>query len=289
MHPSARSLLNRLALSLVLLTALPVSANQRADEAMIEDLMVSSGLIQQIQRLPQAYMAFVDQVFVGLERQRHPVPKSLQQHIRQSFAHALMPERIESEIRSRLVLGLPQETMLATLTWLQSDLGKKVTAVELNAGSAVNSIELTTFVLQLQLERPSPERLQLARRIEDITQGSELAAEAWETVVVAIARAIEADLVNKGPQRIEKLQEYLDSVRSNIKAVLQQGRLLQVLFTYRALTDDELTQYVEFLEAPTGREMTKVVNGALQAAAINALQKMQLGPLNSAKPEGDKA
>ena len=144
-------------------------------------------------------------------------------------------------------------------------------------------------MLQLQLERPSPERLHLARRIEDITQGSELAAEAWETVVVAIARAIEAELVNKEPQRKEKLQEYLDSARSNIKTMLQQGRLLQVLFTYRALTDDELTQYVEFLEAPTGREMTKVVNGALQAAAINALQKMQLGPLKPAKPDGDKA
>jgi hypothetical protein len=289
MPKSSRSLPLQLALTLVLLTTLPVAAEPAADESMIGELMELSGLTQQIPRLPQAYMTFVDQLFVGLERQRHPVPKSLQRHIRQSFVHALTPERLEPEIRSRLVHGLPQDTTLATLTWLQSDLGKKVTAAELNAGSAEKSIELATFVLQLQLERPAPERLQLVRRVEEITQGSELATEAWEAVVVAVARAVEADLATKDPQRSEKLQEHLASVRASMKGMFQQGRLIEVLFTYRTLTDEELKRYVEFLEAPTGRDVTKVVNGALQGAAITAIQNMQPSRLKSVKPEGDKA
>lgn len=154
MPKSSRSLPLQLALTLVLLTTLPVAAEPAADESMIGELMELSGLTQQIPRLPQAYMTFVDQLFVEMDRQHHPVPKSLQQHIRQSFVHALTPERLESEIRSRLAHGLPQDTTLATLTWLQSELGKKITAAELNTGSAEKSIELATFVLQLQLERP---------------------------------------------------------------------------------------------------------------------------------------
>jgi hypothetical protein len=289
MPKSSRSLPLQLALTLVLLTPLSVAAEPPADESMISELMELSGLTQQIPRLPQAYMTFVDQLFVGMDRQRNPVPNSLQQHIRQSFVHALTPERLEPEIRSRLVHGLPQDTTLATLTWLRSELGKKITAAELNAGSAEKSIELATFVLKLQLERPSPERLQLVRQIEDVTQGSELATEAWETVVVAVTRVVEAELARTDPRRREKLQEHLASVRASIKGMFQQGRLIEVLFTYRTLTDEELKQYVDFLEAPTGREVTKVLNGAVQGAAITAIQNMHPSLLKSVKPENDKA
>jgi hypothetical protein len=289
MPKSSRSLPLQLALTLVLLTSLSVAAEPPADESMIGELMELSGLTQQIPRLPQAYMTFVDQLFVGMDRQRNPVPNSLQQHIRQSFVHALTPERLEPEIRSRLVHGLPQDTTLATLTWLRSELGKKITAAELNAGSAEKSIELATFVLKLQLERPSPERLQLVRQVEDVTQGSELATEAWETVVVAVTRVVEAELARTDPRRREKLQEHLASVRASIKGMFQQGRLIEVLFTYRTLTDEELKQYVDFLEAPTGREVTKVLNGAVQGAAITAIQNMHPSLLKSVKPENDKA
>jgi hypothetical protein len=284
-----RSLSLQFTLVLILLTSLPVSAAPTADEVMIGELMELSGLTQQIPRLPQAYMTFVDQLLGGLEQQRYPVSKSLQRHIRQSFVQALTPERLESEVRSRLIYGLPHDTTRATLTWLQSDLGKKITTVELNAASPENSIELATFVLQLQLERPAAERLQLVRRVEDITQGGELATEAWETVVAALARAFEAEFAIKDLQGREKLQEYLASERAKIKGMFQQGRLLQVLFTYRSLTDEELKRYVEFLEAPTGRDVTKVVNEAMQGAALNAIKNIQPSRPKSVKPKGETA
>jgi hypothetical protein len=287
MRNYSRSLSLPFVLILTFLTSVPVSAGTTSDEAMIDELMELSGLTQQIPRLPQAYMTFVDQLLVGLERKRYPVSKSLQWHIRQSFVHALTPERLELEIRSRLLSGLAHDTTLATLTWLQSELGKKITAVELNASSAEKSVELATFVLQLQLERPAPERMQLVRRVEEITQGSELATEAWEAVVATVARAIEAEFAIKDPQRREKLLEYLASERASIKGLFQQGRLLQVLFTYRSLTDEELKRYVEFLEAPTGRDVTRVVNGALQEAAITAIKNIQ--PDKSVKPKGETA
>jgi hypothetical protein len=289
MENYSRSLLLQVALSFVLLTALPVSADPPADEAMISELMELSGLTEQIPHLPQAYMTFVDQLFVGLERQRHPVPKRLQLQIRQSFITALKPERLDQDIRRRLVGSLSQDTTIATLAWLRSDLGKKITVLEVSTGSSERSLELATFVLQLQLEGPSPERLQLVRRVEEVVQGSELATESLETVALAVSAAVEAALAKDHQQGEEKIKTQLDSVRSNLNGMFQQARLLQVLFTYRTLTDEELNRYVEFLEAPTGREMTKVVNGALQGAAISAIQNMQPSQLKSVKPEGEKA
>ena len=275
MNTYSRPLSIRLALIIVLLMPFQVFAAAVTDEEMVGQLMELSGLTQQIPRLPTDYMTLVDQVLMGLERQRHPVPKGLRMQIRQSFVDALAPERLKTEIRSRLVNGLSQDTTVATVSWLQSDLGKKITAAELSASSPEKSIQLATFLLQLQLERPNPERLQLVRRVEEITKGSELATESWEAVVSAVARALEAEYRTKDPQTREKLEEHLASVRGSMKSMFQQGRIFQVLFTYQSLTDEELKQYVEFLEAPVGRDVTQVMNAAVQGTAISAIQNIK--------------
>ena len=275
------SLSRQLALTFVLVLGIPGLASA-TDEQIVDELIDLSGLKQQIPRLPNEYMTLVDQVLGGLERQRHPVPKSVRRQIRQSFMEALSSERLESKIRLRLLDALSQETTIATMTWLRSDLGKKITAAEVNVSSPQRSLQLATFLMQLQLERPAPERLQLVRRIEDINQGSEMATEAWEAIVGAVARALQGEFRGKNDlQRKEKLDEFMASIRGSIKGVFQQGRIFEALFTYQTLTDEELKQYADFLETPAGRDVTKTINSAVQGVAIDAIQSIQPSVLPS--------
>src|SRR5688572_11410101 len=104
----------RLAIICVLLLGFPTLAISASDEQTVAELMELSGLTQQIPRLPNDYMTLVDQLLVGLERQRHPVSKTLRRQIRQSFVEALTTENFESEIRSRLLENLSQDTALTT-------------------------------------------------------------------------------------------------------------------------------------------------------------------------------
>ena len=271
--PTALS--KRLAISFVLLLGFPPLAISATDEQTVGELMELSGLTQQIPRLPNDYMTLVDQLLVGLERQRHPMSKTLRTQIRQSFKEALTTESFESEIRSRLLENLSQETALATTTWLRSDLGQKVTTAEVSASSEEKSVQFATFFLQLQLERPAPERLQVVRRIEAVTQGSEMATEAWEAIVAAIGRALEGEYRTRNLQNKTNLEEYLASVRGSVKGMFEQGRLFQGLFTYRTLTDGELKEYAEFLESPAGKDVTHTINRAVQGAAIDAIQNIK--------------
>lgn len=271
--PTALS--KRLAISFVLLLGFPPLAISATDEQTVGELMELSGLTQQIPRLPNDYMTLVDQLLAGLERQRYPMSKTLRTQIRQSFKEALTTESFESEIRSRLFENLSQETALATTTWLRSDLGQKVTTAEVSASSEEKSVQFATFFLQLQLERPAPERLQVVRRIEAVTQGSEMATEAWEAIVAAIGRALEGEYRTRNPQNKKNLEEYLASVRGSVKAMFEQGRLFQGLFTYRTLTDGELKEYAEFLESPAGKDVTHTINRAVQGAAIDAIQNIK--------------
>lgn len=279
----------QLAISFVLLLGFPTVAVSASDEQTVGELMELSGLTQQIPRLPNDYMTLVDQLLVGLERQRHPVSKTLRRQIRQSFVEALTTETFESEIRSRLLENLSQDTALATTNWLRSDLGQKITAAEVNASSEEKSVQFATFFLQLQLERPAPERLQVVRRIEAITQGSEMATEAWEAIVAAIGRVLEGEYRTKNPQNKTNLEEYLATMRGSVKGMFEQGRIFQGLFTYRTLTDEELKEYAEFLETPTGRDVTHTINRAVQGAAIDAIHNIKPSRTKSLQPPGETA
>ena len=283
------SLCVQLAISGILLLGVPTLAVAVSDEQAVVELMELSGLTDQIPRLPNEYMTLVDQLLVGLERQRHAISKDLRHQIRQSFAEALTPEHFESEIRSRLRESLSHDTTLAAMSWLRSDLGKKITTAEVTASSAEKSVQFATFFLQLQLERPAPERVQLVRRIEEITQGSEMATEAWEAIVAAVARALEGEYRTKNLQNNKNLEEYLASMRGSMKGMFEQGRIFQGLFTYRALTDEELKAHAEFLETPAGRDVTQIINRAVQGAAIDAIHNIKPSRSKSLQPPREAA
>ena len=278
----------QLALTLVLVLGIPTIAISGPDEQIVDELIDLSGLKQQIPRLPNEYMALFDQVLTGLER-RHPMPRNVRRDLRQSFVDALSSERFEPQIRSRLLNTISQDTSIATLNWLRSDLGKKITAAEVNVGSSDRSVQLATFMLRLQLERPTPERLQLVRRIEEITQGSELATEAWEAIIGAIARALEGGFRGKSLDRKEKLEEAMAPIRGSVKGMFQQAQLFETLFTYQSLTDDELNQYAEFLETPAGRDVTRNINSAVQGVAIEAIQNIRPVQFNDRRAPGERA
>lgn len=283
------SLCTHLAISCILLVVSPALAVSGPDEPIVGELMEVSGLTEQIPRLPNEYMTLVDQLLAGLERQRRPTSRSLRREIRQSFVDALTPEHLQSDIRSRLLKSLHPEATLAAMSWLRSDVGKKITTAEVSASSAENRVQFATFFLQLQLERPAPERLQLIRRIEEIAQGSQMATEAWEAIVAAVARTLESEYRTTNPQNKKNLEEYLASVRGSVKGMFEQGRLFQGLFTYRTLTDEELKAYAEFLETPAGRDVTQTVNRAVQDSAIDAIQSIKPPRSKSVQPQGETA
>jgi hypothetical protein len=287
-RPLTTSLSRQLALTVVLALGIPNLAISGPDEQIVDELIDLSGLKQQIPRLPNEYMTLVDQVLAGLDR-RNPMPKNVRRDLRQRFVDALSSERFEPQIRSRLLDTLSEDTSIATVNWLRSDLGKKITAAEVTVGSPERSVQLATFMMRLQLERPAPERLELVRRIQEISQGSEMATNAWEAIIGAIARELTGGLSGDQLQRNEKFEQFIASIRGSMKGMFQQGQIFQALFTYQTVTDEELKQYAEFLETPAGREVTKSINSAVQAVALDAIKNIRPLQLKDRQSPGGSA
>lgn len=245
------------------------------NESMAADFMALSGLDHQIQQMPRWYATLLDQVFASIEMGGQRIPAKTKRIVRQTFLDALDADIMQKEVRHRLGRELPEQVVKPTVDWLRTDLGRRITALENEASSPESTIQQAAFAMQLQIEPPSPERMQLTRRLEEATGSSDQAVEGWETVAVALGIAMAAGMANARPDGKDILRERLAKLRPDMKVLLLQASLRHMLFTYRTLTDEQLRRYVEFLESETGRTLTKIVNGVVINVASGAIERME--------------
>ncbi len=272
--------------SQVLMAGPSRAAAPKVDGDVVAQFIPLSGLDQQVQRIPQSYLALVEEVFAGLEKRSRQIPLAVKQRIRQSCTDALNPHVLDPAIRQQLSDRLPPETAETAVAWLRTEVGQKATQAEVGAINPDTPLALTGFVLQLQLEPPSSQRVQLIRRLEEVTQGHALATAAWERIVLVVGKALEASLPKDTPGGIKAFRQDVASTQADLQPLFSQGRLLESLFTYRTLTDRELTSYVEFLESPPGRTLTRSVNDIVQEAAFQAITNMESSLIQSLQTDG---
>lgn len=259
------------------------------NESMAADFMALSGLDNQIHQMPRWYAALVDQVFAGIEQGGHRIPGKTKRMVRQTFLDAMDADVLQEEVRHRLGRELPEDVAKPTVAWLRTDLGRRITALENEASSPETSLQQAAFAMQLQLEPPSPERMQLTRRLEEATGSSDHAVEGWEIVAVALGVAMTAGTPNGRFEGKDILRERLAKLRPDMKTLLLQASLRHMLFTYRTLTDQELGRYVEFLESETGRTLTRIVNGVVINVASGAVERMEATMTDSLARNRQKA
>ena len=259
------------------------------NESMAADFMALSGLDHQIQQMPRWYATLVDQVFASIELGGQRIPGKTKRIVRQTFLDALDAEGMQEEVRHRLGQELPEQVAKPTVDWLRTDLGRRITALENEASSPESALQQAAFAMQLQIEPPSPERMQLTRRLEEATGSSDHAVEGWETVAVALGIAMTAGMANARVDGKDILRERLAKLRPDMKMLLLQASLRHMLFTYRTLTDEELKRYVEFLESATGRELTRIVNGVIIGVTSGAIDRMETTLTDSVARNRQKA
>jgi hypothetical protein len=78
-------------------------------------------------------------------------------------------------------------------------------------------------------------------------------------------------------------------MRGSVKGMFQQAQLFETLFTYQTVPDEELKQYAEFLETRAGREVTKIINRAVQGVALDAIQNIQPAQFKGRQAPGERA
>ena len=207
--------------------------------------------------------------------------------LRQISAEVYDPKALLGSVAEAFAVRFDEEKLRPLEAWLHSPLAQRMTAVEVAATQA-SPEAMQAFFTELEQNPPLPQRVALIERLMETTDATDSVIAALTAGVGGLARAF-AGLcplqVGDVETEIRKLRElYLAQHREMFReSVLALG-----LFTYQAVSDEELEQYVQFLESELGQWFNRLaVEGVTQAMgqASKRLAERMIPLLQAAKSQ----
>src|SRR5262245_5995972 len=159
------------------------------------------------------------------------------------------------------------ERIFKVVEWLRSPVTNKLAALERRAFSPDAREELMAFAGNLSEKPPSQPRLVLVHRLYEALRTCDMEVEVTIALVHAVAQAIGPALPKEKRYSAAELDRALGAVKARYRSIMKNAGIVHYLFAYRDVSDEELDQYVGFLETENGKWLIAVVDkGFLDAS-----------------------
>ena len=248
----------------------PSSAETRA----LDDLLERSGLRVQLGGLSAGVRA---QFLRGHRRLNGQDRVTIDQIVSKRFA----PETLYARIRLDFLRNLESARLEKALAWYDSPLGKRVTGQELAALVADGAPQA---VADLEKNRPSSQRFDLLERLDAAGGASEATVDVTLAIVRSLTRAFQPGLPAVAGLSRAQLDQQLARARNRTLEQIRRVCLVSMLLAYRSLSDQELDEYVQFVESEAGRWYMSVMNSAL-LTAVDVAAEATAAELATAVPQ----
>ena len=192
--------------------------------------------------------------------------------IRDAIGTAFAADRLAVDAREQMKTLLEPETAKAALAWLDSDLGKRITALEDEAGKTEGFAERTDAAAELFKKLPQ-------RRIERYVDLAKTlnAGEASASIVIntALATARGAlSLQTDSPEaNVAEIKAQLEQNRPKLVAQLNNEYVVLFAGAYQTLEDKEIDQYLAFSGSPAGVAYNAALSKLLDRVMTHASQE----------------
>lgn len=258
----------------------PANPGAAGHDARVDLLMERSGMLHTLRQVRPGVLS-------GMREGRGDLPTAVSRAMVQSAERAFQPDRMIAEVRAHLAANLAADDVTAVLEWLDTPLGRHVTQLENAAATPEAQARLQAYAHALREDPPTPERLSLCQRLDQVTHASELMRQLVEAAMLAGAAGANAAQPVERQVPPEVLRRMLQQQFGTQLGQVQQLVVLTQLFTYDALSDAELRQYLDFLQAPAGTRYLDESGAALRQSIIDALGRfMQYLPVAIRASEG---
>ncbi|WP_293370856.1 hypothetical protein [Nevskia sp.] len=200
-----------------------------------------------------------------------------------AFESAYAPARLSAGINAELIRQLKPAVAKDALSWLESELGAKITALEDTATAIAIDPEKMAEAQKL-LERLPPRRAERYIALMKSTGADEAGAQIALNSALGVAYGAATTLGSTPPQ-LDDLRKELEAGRPQMVEAL--GNVYIVLFAsvYQSLPESELDQYLAFADSASGKAYHKAVSAALDAALGDAAKEVgrQIGEAGRAR------
>ncbi len=237
--------------------------------SLTEELYVTSGLEMQVQQLAPAINAGIQQ---SLQKgpdsggKKEKFSKRLQSAVTQVYG----AEPLKRVMLEHLTKHLNKATTNAALAWLRSDLGRKVTQMEIVAMSVKGQQEATAYYQTLEKSPPEDTRVDLVAELVLATKASEVGTDTAINIQAAIIAALLSQAPKSEDTSLAMIKGHLEKQRDKIGESVAQQSIMSFLYTYRDLSDKELGQYIKFANSKAGQAYHDTFSASLNLALTQA-------------------
>ena len=256
--------LRRCLLFLALLLGItPLSAQSQIDcGALIDKAFQVTGTQEEIADLPEFGLQFA-----------RSMGSTLDTTSVRTFKRALAPEAWLKDLRKAFEQNCDATMLQDVISAMDNPVGAKMREVERTQQNPALAQARSEFYRNMRLHPPADRRDQLAIRLGQATESPEMS---WN-VVEATSRA-----AAKATRTVVSDTE-MAMLRQKFQPMLQSAVLLDVLFIYRDVSDDDLEQYVRALETPSFRKFNHTLNEAIVTTFATRITSAMVNVRRSAK------
>ena len=238
-----------------------------ARDKLIEDLLVASGLKQQLSQLPQKMTAGVGQSSPQHSKTSAALLAAIEKAMAASFTEQNFHDRLSVDLKK----DFDQKRMRALLGDFSAPAAKRMIEMEQATPSAQ---ELGQFVRSRAANKLSPARTELIQRIDAATRASELAVEA----AFASMKALSLGMVGAQARQAAAIDKAIEKQRVSTTENIRNSTFSNLAFSYRNASDADLEGYAKFCEAENSKWFSGIVYASLleeiKSAAAQAGERM---------------
>lgn len=185
---------------------------------------------------------------------------------------AYRPEQIETDFNAELARLLKPAAAQETLGWLDSELGKRLTALENGATELASDTEKMAAAQQL-MERLPPRRVERYIALLKATGADASGAQMMLNNSLGMAVGAGATLGARPPE-VAKIRKELEVNLPQLTEAIGNSYMVMFASVYESVAEADLDRYVAFAESPSGKAYHQAVTKALDTALVNAATEL---------------
>jgi hypothetical protein len=215
--------------------ALGAQPVQRA--VMAEEAFQLSGVPNQVRQLPEQFQQQFDQQIEKIPAAQRAKMAPI---ARKVLADFIEPQSFYRQLKATFIADVDVKAMQAALAWLHSPLPRRMQKLQDFASSPEGKEKLSVFAEEIQSAAPPLDRINLMRDLDQAVNWSGFATD----VLVKIAAAVTLEILPGGDPSGEVNRD-LVSLRKATRPMMANEFILRSLFAYKAVSDDDLKQYID--------------------------------------------
>lgn len=226
---------------------------------LVDKIYTKSGLAKQVPALRS-------QVDMHMNVYKDKLPPEAMEVFTREVNKIFDPKILENRIKQDIALSLDNQTILHILKWLNSPLGEKITKLEEQSSTPEETQKMISFIQQNNIKDFPKKRLNLFRKIDSEINATDMATDMGIYVGVSVVDILN-DMNSESPSYSkEQLMQHIQTQRSQIKGEVENQVLLSCLYTYRNLSDEELSKYLDFMQLNSSRSFNDAIIKSLLRA-----------------------